>query len=146
MGQSESGVSQTYLFEYVGDVNYRAFLHLLNTFHNDKHSKQLALTRPQLREILSITQSDHERELVRYTACLASGLSSTGAQKHYGFQGCSKQVKSVELAIAEAKAIRSAFEGIAKIPVLSQFGIVPDQIDSSSDSSEPESDGDDYEG
>lgn len=122
----------------MGDVNYRSFLHLLNSFHHEKYKKKLALTTQELQGIPSIAQSDSEREAVRYTAFKVSGLSATGARKHYGFHAISERAVGVKDAIAETKAIHSAFEGITKVQeaaVLSQFGVdVTDLTDSSNES------------
>lgn len=74
VGPPESGVSQIYLFEHEGGVNFWSFLHLLNSFHHEKSKKILALTKQELQGILSIAQSDSEREAIRYTAFKASGL------------------------------------------------------------------------
>ena len=84
VGAPESGVSEVYLFEYVNGLNYNQFLCLLNTFHIEKTSKRLSMTKQQLRSVLSLAQSDREREIIRYTAVVSSGLSATAARKHYG--------------------------------------------------------------
>lgn len=41
VGQPKSGVSQIYLFEYIPNINYHQFLHLLNAFHKEKVTKRL---------------------------------------------------------------------------------------------------------
>ncbi len=132
----ESGLSEVYLFEHYPGVNDRQFLHLLKVFQFERSSKKLAMTKQQLKNILSIAQSDREKECIRYTALVTSGLSATGARRHFGFEGNTERVRRVENAIEEAKEICSAIDSIAKLQekaTLAQFGIeVSDDSDSSS--------------
>ena len=91
----------------------------LKCAHRKVFSKQ------QLKDILSIVQNDRERECIRYTAFAVSGLSATGARKHFGFDRITERAQQVENAVEEAKAIRSAVESISKIlekTALAQFG------------------------
>ena len=85
-----SGLSQNYLFEKFSGVDYRQFLHLLNVFRAEKASKKLAMSKKQLSDILSIAQSDRERECIRYTAVVASGMSPKAARKCYGLENTSE--------------------------------------------------------
>ena len=61
LGDLKSSLSQNYLLEKFSGVDNRQFLHLLNV-------KKLAMSKKQLSDILSIAQSDRERECIRYTA------------------------------------------------------------------------------
>ena len=58
----KSGLSEVYLFEYSKGVNYQQFLCLLNSFHLEKTTKKLSMTKQQLKNVLSLAQSDRERE------------------------------------------------------------------------------------
>ena len=79
MGTPSSGTSAWYVLEHVEGVNLAHLLHLLLS------AKSLTKSIDR-REILSLAQSDRERELIRYTAFRASGLSATAAKQHLGFQ------------------------------------------------------------
>ena len=144
VGQPQSGLSEIYLFEHFPNVNYQQFLRLLNAFHLEKSTKKLSMSKQQLQSVLSIARSDRERECIRYTAIVASGLSATSARKHFGFEGVSKKVKGVENVIQEIEDIRSAYESIANVQekaTLAQFGIeYKDDSESSTGSSETDSD------
>lgn len=133
VGDLKSG----YIFEKVTGVCYRQFLHLLNVFHAEKCSKKLAMSKKQLSDILSIAQSDRERECIRYTAVVASGFTSTAARKHYGLENTSARMLRVNEAIEDTKAIQSAIDGMAHLQekaALSNFGItISDSTDSSDD-------------
>lgn len=149
VGQPKSGVSELYLFEYIPHVSYRQFLYLLNAFHQEKVTKQLTMTNEQLHSVLSIAQSDRERECIRYTAIVASGLSATNARKVFGFERVPERVRRIEDAIAEAEAIHSAYESVARIQeraTLAQFGVSREEYsDDSSNASDVDSAEDDTE-
>lgn len=135
-------MSEVYLFEYSNGLNYQQFLCLLNFFHIEKTTKKLSMSKEQLKNVLGLAQSDREREMIRYTAVLSSGMSATAARKHFGLDSVRHRVERVESALEEMRAIRLAFESIANIresAALAQFGIT---CDSDSSPSESESDND----
>ena len=137
VGTPESGISEVYLFQ---GVDYHQFLHLLNAFHLKQSCEKLAMTKTQLKSVLSLAQGHRERELIRYTTVAAAGLSASGARKHYGFNGFNKRVELVENALQEAEAIHAAFESVAHVQeaaTLSLFGI---ESTRESDSSSSEDD------
>ena len=74
---------------------------LLNAFHLKQSCEKLAMTKTQLKSVLSLAQGHRERELIRYTAGAAAGLSASGARKHYGFDGFNKRVELVENALKQ---------------------------------------------
>ncbi len=77
-------------------------------------------------DILSIAQSDRERECIRYTAVVASGMSSKAARKCYVFENTSERLRRVNDAIEDSKTIKSAIDGIARLKekaAFSEFGI-----------------------
>ena len=51
VGLPRSGVSEVYLFEYNQGVNYHHFQRLLNTFHLEKTTKRLSMTKQQLKSV-----------------------------------------------------------------------------------------------
>ena len=143
VGLPSSGVSEVYLFEYTQGVNYRHFQCLLNTFHLEKTTKKLCMTKQQLKGVLSIAQNEREKELIRYTAVVSSGLSATGARKHFGLDTMQQWMKNVEHALQEIQDIRVAYESVASIQesaTLAQFGITLEKESSESDISESEPD------
>lgn len=130
------------MFEYSKGVNYQQFHCLLNAFHLEANTKKLSMSKQQLKNVLGLAQSDREREIIRYTAVLSSGLSATGARKHFGLDSVEERVKRVENVLEEVKAIRLVYESVATIQesaALAQFGIT---YNSSASSSESESDND----
>lgn len=81
--------------------------------------------------------------MIRYTAVLSSGLSATGARKHFGLGAVQQRAVKVENVVEEVKAIRLAFESVANIQesaTLAQFGITSNSDMSSSESESDEDD------
>lgn len=77
VGHPQSGFSEVYLFEHFPTVNYHQFLRLLDRFHTEKTNKRLLMSKQELKHVLSIATSSRERECIRITAVLASGISGT---------------------------------------------------------------------
>ena len=65
VSEAKSGLSEVYLFENSSGVDYRQFLNLLNTLHFQKNSRELAMSKSDLKDILSLAKTDKERECAR---------------------------------------------------------------------------------
>lgn len=107
-------------------------------------TKRPSLSKPELNELLLLAQSDRERELVRYTAFRASGLSKSGARRQYGFQDLFERTAKVEECVQEAKCIRECIDSLVKVQenaLLRSIGIIPSD-DSSLSSNESDDEGD----
>ncbi len=88
--------------------------------------------------LLSLAQSDRERECLKYAIFKASGMSSTGARHQYGFERMTERSARVEQAIAEVQQIRETVDDIARMKnkaLLASFGIDQASSSDSSDSS-----------
>ena len=131
-------MAELYVCEYFPAVNYCQFLHILNAFHAEKCSQKITFNKQHFKDLLSIAQNDRERECIRYTAFAVSGLSATGARKHFGLEHMTERAERVQRTIEEAKAIRSAIQSISetqKKVALAEFGIqMSDESDSGTDS------------
>ncbi len=102
-----------------------------------------ALAKGELKRSLSLAQSDRERELVRYTAFKASGLSATGARRHYGLENMTHRSSHIERCICEAESIRESTEELAQVQeraALKAVGLASSSSDSDSESECSESD------
>lgn len=90
----------------------------------------------ELSAVMSLAQSDCERQLIRYSVFKASGMSYTAAKKHYGFQNIKTTESHIVSAIEDAKGICKAVYDLAHtadMALLSSMGIEVTQ-DSDSDS------------
>lgn len=92
-----------------------------------------------------LSQSDRERECLRYTVFKASGLSATQMRKQYGFESMNERSKVVDTALQHAKYIRESIEVLAKSKdrsVLKVLAIASDESDSITDESTDDDDQD----
>lgn len=94
--------------------------------------------------ILTLAQSDRERELIHYSVYKASGLSATSARKTFGFERMTERSHQVEQAICEARQVCEEIDLLARVKekaILLSLGV--EVYDS--DASESESDDDSAE-
>ena len=81
--------------------------------------------------LLSLAQTDCERECIKYSIMKASGMTATRARREYGFERMAERTTRVEQAIVEAQKIRETIEDIARIQdtaLLASFGIQPESL------------------
>lgn len=143
--EASSRKAEVNLMEVVRGVDYVKFQRVLGTQASREASSSPALTKNELRQ-LSLAQSDRERELVCYTAFRASGLSATGARRHYGLDNMTERSAQVEQCIQEAEFIRESTEELAQVQVQvasRSVGLFGSSSDSDSSESGTENDGQD---
>ena len=99
-----------------------------------------------VKELLSATEPDAERERLTYGIVKSSGLSHTKLRQLYGFENLKRRQDKVENALREMREIREAVASIASIQekaVLQSFGIeVESDEDLEHDESETDTDAD----
>ena len=64
--------------------------------------------------MLTLAQSDRERELVKYTAFKTSGLTASAAGHRYGFDNMSERTARVEACIEECLHIRESINSLSE--------------------------------
>ena len=95
IGKACDGKSFTVLVERFPGIESSTISHLLNglvevsKMHNPKHTKKSCV-----KMLLSLAQSDRDRETLRYAIFKASGMSQTEARRWYGFEGMNESCKS----------------------------------------------------
>ena len=96
------------------------------------------MTKDHLGQLLSLAQTDRERECIKYAVFKTSGLSASAAQKFYGFSDMTRRADRVERAIEEAQRIREDIQSLAAIQdkAILSHGINLPRSSSSSDSEE----------
>ena len=91
-------------------------------------------TKEDMKRLLTLAQSDREREVLRHVVCKTSQLSTNAACKLYGWKNMVKRSAAVEKYLKDANEIREAIENIATTQehaVLMSLGI-QDEFSSSS--------------
>ena len=82
-----SGVSEYFLLENYPNANYGSIQALIKSImQKNSSSKGDPISKDVVKSLLSLCQSDRERECLRYTVYKASGLSATQTRKRYGFE------------------------------------------------------------
>jgi hypothetical protein len=135
------GVHECFLLESLPGVNYQHFIHLFQAVTQHTPQQTTALSKQELKSLLSVCKSDRERTCMRYTVFKVSGLSATNARKQFGFQNISKQVKE---ALKQCQVIRDSIDKLANIQEKSLLLSLGIPVPSDSEESDDElSDGDD---
>ena len=127
-----------YIVEKQNTVNYPVFQALLQKAMDKPSILTPNLSKEDLKELLYLAESESDKEMLKYVAVKASGLSNTKAKKVYGISDIQKRKENLDAAVDESRAIRESIEKIASLKdraLLSSFGF---QVDSESDLSESE--------
>lgn len=138
VGAPTSGRSELLVMELVQGVDYQKLALFLNARCSPTSTKATPnLTKCELKQLLSFSQSDRERESIRFAVYKASGLSVTAARKLWGLENMTERVKRVTECIEETHSIRMCIEDLAKArdrAVLHSYGITLSGDESSDDS------------
>ena len=118
------GNSPLFITDYKGQTDYKRLmfwiskLDLLDTMRQGQQPAAINLDKSTLSALCKLASSDKDRALLKYTACQASGLSSTQARKIYGITDHKAISEKVKVAMKEAEEIREAVLELAKIEEL----------------------------
>ena len=136
VGDRSKGTYCLYIVEKQSTVNYPVFQALLLKAMDKPSNLIPNLSKEELNELLYLAESKSDKEMLKYVAVKASGLSTTKAKKVYGISDIQKRKENLNAAVNESRAIRELIEKIASLKDkarLSSFGF---QVDSESGLSE----------
>lgn len=142
VGEVKEGSYCFYLVEKQDTVDYQIFQTLLGKSLDTSGSQELKLSKEELKGLLYLAESESEKEMLKYIAVKASGLSNSKAKEVYGICDLQKHAERVDEALNHAKAIRESIEKIACLKdkgLLASFGY---EVDTESDLSDTESESD----
>ena len=142
IGSPKTGHSFSILMEKFSGTDYSRIASILNSLVNTAPPKESSLEKSVVKALLSIAQSDHERNCIQYAIYKASGMSQTAIRRKYGFEQMQQHAASVEEAIEEIQNIRESINDLANIEekaLLLQYGTVLSESSSSSTSNSEES-------
>ena len=138
VGSPASGKSFTLLLERFHGVDYsKISLVLQGMVSSFKDQNHLILEKACVKMLVSLAQTDRERECIKYAIVKASGMTATCARRKYGFERMTERTARVEHAIVEVEKIRETIEDIARIQdtaLLASFGIQPESCSSEDES------------
>ena len=129
--------------ERISEVDYVKVAHFLNACASKKATPTPNLTKTKLKELLCLDQSDRERELVWCTAFKASGMSFSGARKHFGFQCMPERLARVQQCVLEVQCIQECIDELSMVrqqATLKSMGLVSESGDDDSISGGEETD------
>ena len=137
IGEPSSGKSFTLLVEKIHGADFAKIGFFINSLASSfKGINPKVMEKSCVKMLLSLAQSDRERQCIRYTVLKASGITPTEARRRYGFSSISQSVSKVEEAISESIKIKEAIHDISAIQdrsLMMQFGLVDKESSSSSD-------------
>lgn len=124
------------MLEHTPEVNYSTIQQFIDRVIVSKGTAAI-LDKRVLTALLGLATSDRDRQLIRYTAYHASGLSKTAARKQFGFRSTATLCSAVEHAIEEVRYIREFIDELAHIKekaALAAIGVHVSDSSSSGDS------------
>ena len=130
---AKKGDSELYLMEKINGLNYEQLSEILSE-NAQKVVKQHGISKQELKQLLTITKTERERELIRYTVFKTSGVTPTKARRWLGFENMQSRALHVESCVQEVQELYEAVESLAKSQdeaVLDTFGIVSTSSESS---------------
>ena len=93
-----AGVSECVLIDYSPNTNYSSIQALIKSvIQKNSSSNNDPLSKDVVESLVSLCQSDCERECLRYTVFKASRLSATQVCRRYGFQSMNERSKLLRI-------------------------------------------------
>lgn len=140
----KKGQNELYLMEKIEGLNYGQLASFLSE-NAQKMMKKQGITKEELKQLLTITQSERERELLRYAVYKTSGATPTEARRWLGFENMKSHAAHVESCIQEVQEIYEAVESLAQSQDKALLDTLGIQCNSSSESSGEETDSSQYD-
>ena len=84
VGDLKQGSYSYYLVEKQNTVDYQIFQTLLTKSVANSCTHEVKLSKEELTDLLRLAESESEKEMLRYVAVKAAGLSNTKAKEVYG--------------------------------------------------------------
>ena len=143
IGISSSGKAEVYLLEALKGLDYAKLTEFMESKMCSKNRSHF--TKEDMKHLLTLAQSNREREVMRHIICQTSQLSATAACKLYGWQNMTERFATVENYFKEVSDIREAIENIASTQesaVLLSLGIQGELSCSSEDEDDKNDDHD----
>ena len=107
----KSGVSKVFLMQYIAGIDYCQLLENVQTLYTQGGEEciaKTAMSKDQLKSILQLACSDREGECIRYAVYKPSGLSTSGARRHYGLENMDIRSEKIDSIVKQRKEIYDA--------------------------------------
>ena len=123
---------ELYLMEKVDGLDYEKLVKFLNS--QMQHTSRGGISREELKKLMLISESERERQCIRYAVFKSSCTTPSEARRKYGFDRMDEKAAQVEACIKQAEEIHREIDELARTQdkaFLESLGI---QDDSSSES------------
>lgn len=114
IGDPNTGHSFTILMEKFSGTDYSKLGAILNGLVSVP-ADGVSLRKSVVKMLLSIAQSDRERNCLRYAIYHASGMTPTEIRRKYGFQNMAIRASAVDEALSDIQQIREAIFDLASV-------------------------------
>lgn len=145
IGSKNAGSYRIYLVEKQMCTNYAVFQALLNEVVGKTVGSRVSfVTKEEMKSLLTLAESEAEKEHLKYAVVKSAGMSADKAQKMFGFHNVNRRAVTVESAHEEACEIKDSIMNIARLKdsaLLESFGLQDTLSDD--DKSDSENDDDD---
>ena len=139
-------MGELYVMEKNDNLDYPALLAFLNTKLSQSKA-QRGFSKHELKQLLSIAQSEREKECIRYAVYKAPSITPSQARRQFGLESMRTHALRVETCIQEAQEIQVAVAELASDQdkaILDTFGVCGNEL-SSPESDECSSEGSDVD-
>ncbi|XP_028409254.1 uncharacterized protein LOC114531845 [Dendronephthya gigantea] len=127
IGSKTTGTYCIYLVEKHTCTNYAVFQALLNeVLAKTVQTRVSFATKDELRCLLTLAESEAEKERIKYAVVKSAGMSADKANKVFGFHNMNRRAEAIELAYKEACEIKDSIMNIAHLKdraLLGSFGL-----------------------
>ena len=126
---SNAGNAVLLIMEYTSGVDYtKVALLLQRAIHQGTQS--FTISKQELRMLLSVAQTQRERQLISYGIVKSLGLSSKSAKHHFGITRVPNRIARVQQTITDMQALREVINQISHVKEKSILQILGLDVDS----------------
>lgn len=112
VGKVSDGTAQLLVMELVTGLDYRKIQQMCAKVKSVSSAAH-ALSKDEVKRVLSLAQSECEKECLRYAMYKSYGLTPSGARRRFGFERMGERAKDVESCIKVVEEIKLSFEDLA---------------------------------
>ena len=105
--------SDLYLMEKIDGFNYDKLVEILRLKAVQMIDKGNGISRDELKQLMAITQTEREKELIRYAVYRSSNVTSWQARRLFGFENVHELSQRIQDCIQQTKEVYEAVNDLA---------------------------------
>ena len=110
---------ELYLMEKVDGLDYEKLVKFLNS--QIQNTLRGGISREELKKLMLISESERERQCIRYAVFKSSCTTPSEARRKYGFDRMDEKAAQVEACIKQAEEIHHATDKLARTRDIKPF-------------------------